>query len=89
MSKGLNEALNHSSQPYLIGTGTSKKEVVNFYIAVGEDLLPCASTSLISAVDELFKSHFVLKTKFDDSLRSFWTFIQEEIYNLQTTVAVS
>ncbi|XP_034543849.1 uncharacterized protein LOC117815929 isoform X2 [Notolabrus celidotus] len=70
------------SQPYLLATGTSKAQVLTYYIVMDKKLLPCQSCTSLGAFDELFKSHFVFSVKYEDSLSSLYTFLQTTVYNI-------
>ncbi len=71
-----------SPQPYLLATGTSRARVFSFYIVLDGKLLPCQSGTSLGAFDELFKSHFVFRLKYDDALSSLYTFLQTALYHI-------
>jgi hypothetical protein len=58
---------------------------VSFYIAVDGKLLPTDAVASDAAFDLLFKSHFVLNTKFDDNVNSYYEFVQVYFYNMEPT----
>ncbi|XP_073710899.1 uncharacterized protein [Misgurnus anguillicaudatus] len=57
-----------SHQPYLLGLGRIKSRIDNFYVVVDKHLIPCAGTSSLSAIDELFKVHYVFKLSYEEAL---------------------
>jgi hypothetical protein len=69
-------------QPYLLASGTTKRAISAFYIAMDKKLIPCQGNTSLAAFDELFKVHFVFSLNYDESLRSMYTFIQTTIYNI-------
>ncbi|XP_039618281.1 uncharacterized protein LOC120534768 [Polypterus senegalus] len=46
-------------QPYLLAVGRTKKRIDNFYVVFDKQLIPCAGATSLSAIDELFKVHYV------------------------------
>ncbi|KAA0712543.1 hypothetical protein E1301_Tti022309 [Triplophysa tibetana] len=73
-------------QPYLLGLGRFKGRIEKFYLVVDKQLIPCAGTSSLSAVDELFKVHFVFNLSYEESLVNIFTFLQTTIYNIDVGV---
>ncbi|KAK2910705.1 hypothetical protein Q8A73_008420 [Channa argus] len=57
----------------------TKSTIDRFYIVVEKQLIPCQSSSFLAAFDELFKSHFVFKLSYEDSLIQMFTFFQRTI----------
>ncbi|XP_041960048.1 uncharacterized protein LOC121718821 isoform X11 [Alosa sapidissima] len=82
--QSLDEHLNEDErrQPYLLASGTSKRAINNFYIAMDKKLIPCQGNTSLAAFDELFKVHFVFSLSYDESLCSFFTFLQTTVYNI-------
>ncbi|XP_041960039.1 uncharacterized protein LOC121718821 isoform X3 [Alosa sapidissima] len=56
--QSLDEHLNEDErrQPYLLASGTSKRAINNFYIAMDKKLIPCQGNTSLAAFDELFKT---------------------------------
>ncbi|NP_001076561.1 uncharacterized protein LOC100034589 [Danio rerio] len=69
-------------QPYLLGTGRIKGRIDNFYVVMDKHLIPCAGTSSLSAVDELFKIHYVFNLTYEEALVNIFTFLQTTVYNI-------
>nr|XP_023649855.1 uncharacterized protein LOC111834603 [Paramormyrops kingsleyae] len=69
-------------QPYLLAVGRVKKRIDNFYVVVDKQLIPCAGTSSLSAIDELFKAHYVFNLTYEESLANVYTFLQTTVYNI-------
>ncbi|XP_053089325.1 uncharacterized protein LOC117598340 isoform X3 [Pangasianodon hypophthalmus] len=71
-----------SHQPYLLASGRLKSKIDKFYVVVDKHLIPCAGTSSLSAVDELFKVHYVFNLSYEGPLVNVFTFLQTTIYNI-------
>ncbi|XP_073714521.1 uncharacterized protein [Misgurnus anguillicaudatus] len=71
-----------SHQPYLLGLGRIKSRIDNFYVVVDKHLIPCAGSSSLSAIDELFKVHYVCNLSYEEALVNIFTFLQTTIYNI-------
>ncbi|XP_034164057.2 uncharacterized protein LOC117598304 isoform X1 [Pangasianodon hypophthalmus] len=72
-----------SHQPYLRASGRLwKSKIDKFYVVVDKHLIPCAGTSSLSAVDELFKVHYVFNLSYEGALVNVFTFLQTTIYNI-------
>ncbi|XP_072571268.1 uncharacterized protein [Paramormyrops kingsleyae] len=69
-------------QPYLLAVGRVKKRIDNFNVVVDKQLIPCAGTSSLSAIDELFKAHYVFNLTYEESLANVYTFLQTTVYNI-------
>ncbi|XP_039618332.1 uncharacterized protein LOC120534885 [Polypterus senegalus] len=69
-------------QLYLLAVGQTKKRIDNFYVIVDKQLIPCAGTTSVSALDELFKVHYFFNLTYEKSLTNVYTFLQPTIYNI-------
>ncbi|XP_031342633.1 uncharacterized protein LOC116176312 isoform X2 [Photinus pyralis] len=72
------------SQPYLIAIGSNKAAIHDFKVVVDNKFLETGQSSILQAFDFLFKTYFVFKIKFDVGLETFFTFIQDFFYNIET-----
>ncbi|XP_062408264.1 uncharacterized protein LOC134099416 [Sardina pilchardus] len=72
-------------QPYILAVGRVQNRIDTFYIAVDKQLIPCQATCSLSALDELFKSHYVFNLSYDESLVHLYTFVQTTIFNIDVT----
>ncbi|XP_053479186.1 uncharacterized protein LOC128606793 [Ictalurus furcatus] len=57
-------------QPYLLALGRIKGRTDTFYVVVDKHFIPCAGTSSLSAIDGLFKVHYVFNLSLSTSLPS-------------------
>ena len=71
----------HVKQPYLIAIGAKRSEIYQFYVAVDQKAIPC-DTSILGAMDTLFKAHYVFGLQYSEPLHNFWVFIQTTLYGL-------
>ncbi|XP_053301814.1 uncharacterized protein LOC128460594 [Pleuronectes platessa] len=69
-------------QPYFLAVGRTRNRIDTFYIVVDKQLIPCQSTSLLGAFDELFKSHYLFNLSYDEYLGQVFTFVQTTVYNI-------
>ncbi|CAB1415164.1 unnamed protein product [Pleuronectes platessa] len=69
-------------QPYILAVGRTRNRIDTFYIVVDKQLIPCQSTSLLGAFDELFKSHYLFNLSYDEYLGQVFTFVQTTVYNI-------
>ncbi|XP_051524818.1 uncharacterized protein LOC127424078 [Myxocyprinus asiaticus] len=69
-------------QPYLLALGRIKGRIDKFCMVVDKYLIPCAGTSSLSAIDELFKVHCVFNLSYEEALVNIFTFLQTTIYNI-------
>lgn len=74
-------------QPYLLATGQTKADVLQFYIVVDKNLIPCQASTSLGAFDELFKAHFVFGAQYDPSLSNMFTFIQTTVYKIHPSMS--
>ena len=80
MEKGKSQPM----QPYLLARGVSRECIDQYFIIVDHYAIPCSDNSPISAVDILFKTHYVFGLHYARPLQNFWTFIQTTIYGIDT-----
>ncbi|XP_039607907.1 uncharacterized protein LOC120527778 [Polypterus senegalus] len=71
-----------SHQSYLLAVGRTRKRIDNFYVVVDKQLIPCAGATSLSAIDELFKVHYVFNLTYEESLANVYTFLQTTVYNI-------
>ncbi|XP_031178593.1 uncharacterized protein LOC116066575 isoform X2 [Sander lucioperca] len=69
-------------QPILLCVGEQKSNLQRFYIIVDHKAIPCKAQTSLAAFDELFKAHFVFSVNYQESLNSFYTFIQTTVFNI-------
>ncbi|XP_039620886.1 uncharacterized protein LOC120536568 isoform X2 [Polypterus senegalus] len=69
-------------QPYLLAVGRTKKRIDNFDVVVDKQLIPCARATSLSAIDELFKVHYIFNLTYEESLANVYTFLQTTVYNI-------
>ncbi|KAF7642470.1 hypothetical protein LDENG_00257410 [Lucifuga dentata] len=69
-------------QPFLLCTGEQKNKIQRFFIVVDQKLIPCKAQTSVTAFDELFKAHYVFSVSYDETLCSFYTFVQTTVYNI-------
>ncbi|XP_039628212.1 uncharacterized protein LOC120540804 [Polypterus senegalus] len=69
-------------QPYLLAVGRTRKRIDIFYVIVNKQLIPCAGATSPSAIDELFKLHYVINLTYEESLANVYTFLQTTVYNI-------
>lgn len=81
----LDDIVNPTEQPFLIAIGPNRSAIAQYYISVDGKTLPIEkNSSFINALDILFKCHFVLNVKFDSFLKSFWEYLEYEVYKIST-----
>lgn len=74
------DAISSTTQPYLLAIGM--KTINKFFIVLDKQVKPYKSTSSLGAFDELFKTHFVFGTIYNQVLHNMYTFIQKTVYNI-------
>ncbi|KAF1377357.1 hypothetical protein PFLUV_G00199900 [Perca fluviatilis] len=69
-------------QPILLCVGEQKNNLQRFYIIVDHKAIPGKAQTSLAAFDELFKAHFIFSVNYQESLHSFYTFIQTTVFNI-------
>lgn len=72
----------YTSQPCLVAVGQRKNLINSYFIAFEEYFIPAVANNAIDALDELFKSHFVFNTSYDNNLKNFYHFVEYVFYGL-------
>lgn len=75
-----------NKHPYLIALGKNRNSISSYYIAINGKILSTDATDFQAAFDQLFKSHFVFYNKFEETLSTFYQFIQSFYYGMHTGV---
>lgn len=68
------------SQPYLLGTG-SRRLPTQFFVIIDEEAIPCCG-DITSAVDVLYKLHFVFNIEYATELKAFYAFLDHFVYKV-------
>lgn len=68
-------------QPTLIVHGT-KSEVHQLFIKIEDKAFILPTTSIITAVDLLYKCHYVFNLEYASPLKDFFLFLQSQIYGI-------
>ncbi|PIK48618.1 hypothetical protein BSL78_14520 [Apostichopus japonicus] len=70
----------NQTQPYLLCIGT-KKAPSQFFIIVDSHAIPCQE-NIVSAIDKLFKLHYVFNIHYAQQLRMFYMFMDSVVYGI-------
>ncbi|XP_077101987.1 uncharacterized protein LOC143753498 [Siphateles boraxobius] len=76
------DAIEESTQPYLLAMGTKKNNIHAYYISLDKKAIPCKSVSGLGAFDELFKAHFVFGASYSKVLHNMYTFVQTTVFQI-------
>ncbi|XP_041467015.1 uncharacterized protein LOC121417392 [Lytechinus variegatus] len=68
------------SQPYLLGIG-SRRLPTQFFVIIDERAIPCGG-DVTSAVDVMFKLHFVFNIHYATELKAFYAFLEHYVYEV-------
>ncbi|XP_031617244.1 uncharacterized protein LOC116337077 [Contarinia nasturtii] len=75
---------NDNNHPYIVACGTSKKDIVSYYIETERHLFPLPfEFGILETFDIFFKLHHVFHMKFDKALENMIVFMQRLIYKLE------
>lgn len=78
-------ASRETNQPFLVAEGLNKATISKYWVVVDGKFIPCSeNASSAEAIETLFKTHFVFNVKYDQSLESFWQFIEIYFCELKT-----
>lgn len=70
-------------QPFLLCVGEERNNIQRYYVIVEHKAIPCKGQTSLAAFDELFKAHFVFSGNYNESLNSFYTFMQTTVFNIE------
>lgn len=68
------------SQPYLLGIG-SRRLPTQFFVIIDERAIPCGG-DVTSAVDVMFKLHFIFNIHYATELKAFYAFLEHYVYEV-------
>lgn len=69
-------------KPFLLCVGEQKNKIPRFHVITDHKAIPCKAQTSLAAFDELFKAHFIFSVNYNESLNSFYTFIQTTVFNI-------
>ncbi|XP_051166535.1 uncharacterized protein LOC127284874 [Leptopilina boulardi] len=75
-----------NNHPYIIALGKNRNCISSYYISINGKILLTDATNFTMAFDQLFKSHLVFYFKFDETLSTFYQFVQSFYYGINTGV---
>ena len=75
-----------NDHPYLLAIGESRSSISFYFLAIKGKVLKTNAEDFQTAFDQLFKSHFVFHVEFEETLSTFYQFVQSFYYGMQTDV---